>query len=124
MTFFNVTNNFNIFSVDISTDDVRSEWLKTGAPKEIQTVAEHYNIYADLFGGAYFTPYVILDIGFPQDSGLQAPVHRGNTIKPKEASKQPFVKFKSAPEDLWSLVLTGPDGHFTETDKEYVHWFV
>lgn len=25
---------------------------------------------------------------------------------------------------LWTLVLTNPDGHFTENDKEYVHWFV
>lgn len=25
---------------------------------------------------------------------------------------------------LWTLVLTNPDGHFTDDNKEYLHWMV
>ncbi len=25
---------------------------------------------------------------------------------------------------LWTLVLTNPDGHFTEENAEYLHWMV
>lgn len=34
------------------------------------------------------------------------------------------LNFQPDGDTLWTLVLTNPDGHFTENDKEYVHWFV
>lgn len=34
------------------------------------------------------------------------------------------VNSQSDGDTLWTLVLTNPDGHFTDNEKEYVHWFV
>ena len=51
----------------------------------------------------------------------------GNIIKPKEATKVPHVEFSSSehdPDSLWTLVLTNPDGHFTDESSEYLHWMV
>ena len=51
----------------------------------------------------------------------------GNIIKPKEARYAPFVNFSDAANDddaLYTLVLSNPDGHFTEENCEYLHWMV
>ena len=52
------------------------------------------------------------------------PVFRGNVIKPKEATTVPHVYFESDSDSLWTLVMTNPDGHFTEDGAEYLHWMV
>lgn len=86
--------------------------------------AEHYGVFQDLFGDAYFTPYVHLDVAYKLSDNKLAPVYRGNTLKPRETSSAPVVEFESKPDELWTLVLTNPDGHLSEENKEYVHWFV
>ena len=48
----------------------------------------------------------------------------GNVIKPKEAETTPNIHYESDPESLWTLILTNPDGHFTEENSEYLHWMV
>lgn len=54
----------------------------------------------------------------------------GNIIKPKEATSCPKVSFKvpkmfeSDPNTLWTLVMTNPDGHFTDENSEYLHWMI
>lgn len=62
-----------------------------------------------------------------------APVYYGNTLKPTHAKNPPEVTFDAKkklvanqPEGdtLWTLMLTNPDGHFDENDKEILHWFV
>lgn len=60
-------------------------------------------------------------------------MYTGNIIKPSEASKQPSIKFNpkfsviddgKKENNLYTLVLTNPDGHLEEKGKEYVHWIV
>ena len=53
-----------------------------------------------------------------------APVCRGNIIKPCEATTPPEVSWSSQDGELWSLVMTGLDGHMTEEGQEYLHWMV
>ena len=53
----------------------------------------------------------------------------GNIVKPKEATTCPKVTFESPqiesePTPLWTLVMTNPDGHFTDENSEYLHWMV
>lgn len=111
-------------TLTVPLDEVRKEWLKSEAPNHIKHAAEHYGIFKDLFGYAEFTPIVDMDIVYPQSDGKLAPVHRGNVVKPHEAASAPTVTFSSEPSQLWTLVLTNPDGHLTEDNKEYVHWLV
>lgn len=113
-----------LFLVNLELEDVKEEWLRTEAPHHIQMAAEHYGVYKDLFGDGYFTPYVALDVAFKQSDGKLAPVYRGNVVKPSESASAPNIDFPSKPDELWTLVLTNPDGHLTEENKEYVHWFV
>ncbi|KAL0279981.1 UNVERIFIED_CONTAM: hypothetical protein PYX00_001415 [Menopon gallinae] len=108
----------------VDLEQVAVEWFKDDGPLDIYKVADHYGIYSDLFGYAYFVPQVHLEIGFPLPDGNEAPVHRGNVVKPAEALVKPNVRYASKDSTLWTLVLTNPDGHFTEENKEYVHWFV
>lgn len=35
-----------------------------------------------------------------------------------------FISNQADGNTLWTLILTNPDGHFIENDKEYLHWFV
>ena len=63
------------------------------------------------------------------------PFLAGNIIKPCESSTVPSVGFdlparlfegsdESPGQSLWTLVMTNPDGHFVQEDKEYLHWMV
>ncbi len=69
---------------EISLDDVRCEWLRTSGPFHMKTLAEHFNIYDDLFGEAYFVPRVPLTIKYEDADGVQTAVYSGNQIKPVE----------------------------------------
>ena len=41
-----------------------------------------------------------------------------------QAALPPIVSYEADPSSLWTLVLTNPDGHLSENDAEYVHWFM
>lgn len=111
-------------NLTISEDKVKEEWLKSGGLYAIKTIAEHYSVYQDLFGDAYFIPNTLLNISFDQGNGNKCPIHRGNVVKPCEAKSAPEINFSSDPDSMWTLLLTNPDGHFTDQEAEYVHWFV
>lgn len=68
----------------ISLEEIRKEWLKTSAHFQIRSIAEHYNIFEDLFGEAFFLPRIPLSIKYQQPDGSNLPVYCGNQIKPKE----------------------------------------
>ncbi|XP_019871903.2 39S ribosomal protein L38, mitochondrial [Aethina tumida] len=110
-------------SLLIDLDAVKQEWLNSSAPHHIKESADHYGVFEHLYGDAYFYPRVPLGVYYTHND-LQHPVYYGNVIKPQEASSKPEIKYESDDKTLWTLVLTNPDGHFTEQDKEYVHWFV
>ena len=56
---------------------------------------------------------------------IPIPFSRGNVIKPKEATTEPYVHYECPENDsLWTLLLTNPDGHFTDNSSEYLHWMV
>ncbi|XP_018576747.1 39S ribosomal protein L38, mitochondrial [Anoplophora glabripennis] len=107
----------------IDLDEVKQEWNKTAGPYHIKQIADHYGIFEHLFGDAYFYPRVPLNIAYDVEGG-KLPVYFGNTVKPSEAKSKPEVIFDSDDNTLWTLVLTNPDGHFTDPESEYVHWFV
>lgn len=107
----------------IDLDAVKQEWLNSSASHHIKESADHYGVFEHLYGDAYFYPRVPLGVYYTHNE-LQHPVYYGNVIKPQEASSKPEIKYESDDKTLWTLVLTNPDGHFTEQDKEYVHWFV
>lgn len=105
---------------------LKNDWWLTNAPSNIRTIADHYGIYNDLFGDAYFYPTIPLDIQYDfGDDEKVAVVHRGNLLKPSEAKNEPIVKWNSPnKDDLWCLLLTTPDGNFTDRELEYCHWFM
>uniref|UniRef100_A0A1Q3F4M4 Large ribosomal subunit protein mL38 n=1 Tax=Culex tarsalis TaxID=7177 RepID=A0A1Q3F4M4_CULTA len=122
-------------TLTVDPELVRSDWLKTSGPFHVQRLAEHYGVFEHLFGAAYFVPRVNLKVAFPNGEAA-SPVYYGNVIKPSEATQEPTVQFdpnfdfkrqqseQVGGESWWTLVLTNPDGHFSESDKEYCHWFV
>ncbi|XP_045477739.1 39S ribosomal protein L38, mitochondrial [Harmonia axyridis] len=107
----------------IDLDEAYKEWSVTIAPQHLKRIADHYGIFEHLYGYAYFYPKVALDVTFSSDDVLY-PVYFGNTIKPEDAKKKPIVKYSCEKDTLWTLLLTNLDGHFTDNDKEYVHWFI
>ncbi|KAK3918825.1 39S ribosomal protein L38, mitochondrial [Frankliniella fusca] len=111
--------------LDVPLETIEKGWMESGtASQQIKTIADHYGIFEHLFGYAYFFPRVMLDIGFEQKDESIVPVFRGNIVKPKEAVNAPVVNFESDKGSLWTLLLTNPDGHLTEENAEYVHWFI
>lgn len=107
----------------ISLDETKQEWLKTAGQHQIKEVADHYGVYQHLFGDAYFIPRIPLTILYDIDDAY-LPVYYGNVIKPSQATNKPKVSFESSDDTLWTLILTNPDGHFTDQESEYVHWFM
>ncbi|XP_039286092.1 39S ribosomal protein L38, mitochondrial [Nilaparvata lugens] len=103
--------------------DVSVEWQRTIGPFHLKNVAEHYGIFNDLFGDAYFYPQVPLDISFRHGDDL-IPVFRGNDVKPSQATQAPEVNYEADADTLWTLILTNPDGHLSKENSEYVHWFI
>lgn len=120
-------------TLTINPEQVKIDWLKTSGPFHVRRIAEHYGVYEHLFGAAYFVPRVNLNISYRNEDTAH-PVFYGNILKPFEAKQQPEVSFdpnfdfKSSgnvePLSWWTLVLTNPDGHFTNNNAEYCHWFV
>ncbi|KAF5279083.1 hypothetical protein FQA39_LY05761 [Lamprigera yunnana] len=107
----------------LDLEEVRNEWVKTSGPNCIRGVADHYGVFQDLFGDAFFFPRVPLNVLYSV-SDHQLPVCYGNIIKPNKALEVPEVNYEADEESLWTLILTNPDGHFTETESEYIHWFI
>lgn len=112
-----------MFVVQIDLKKAKNTYLEQDGPDHIKTIADHYGVFEHLFGDAYFIPRVPLDI-FYQTEEFKMPVYYGNTIKPKEADSKPEIRYQADDNTLWTLILTNPDGHLTENDAEYVHWFV
>ncbi|EEZ99758.1 large ribosomal subunit protein mL38 [Tribolium castaneum] len=107
----------------IDLEEANNVWLKTSGLYHVKAIADHYGVFEHLFGDAYFLPVVSLKLYFNKDN-VQHPVYYGNVIKPADASNKPEVHYESDDKTLWTLIMTNPDGHFTQQDKEYVHWFV
>jgi len=126
----------NLLEVDVA--EVKREQVACGALfDEIVAAADLYGVFEDLYGpDLMFRPCVDLEVAFDLDDGEHVlPVHRGNVVKPFEAKSAPEVSFQAPPavakkegeegdENLWTLVLSNPDGHFYEDEAEYLHWMV
>ena len=78
-----VTSMVDLFiTVKVPLDGVEHAWKSELGPHHIRTVAEHYGIYKDLFGLAYFYPTTDMEITFPLDDESVIPVCRGNVLEP------------------------------------------
>ncbi|KAJ8937134.1 hypothetical protein NQ318_019396 [Aromia moschata] len=100
----------------INLEDTKREWLTTAGPYHIKQIADHYGVFQHLFGDAYFYPRVPISITYDNEDG-KLPVYFGNIVKPSEAATKPEVTYESDENTLWSLILTNPDGHFTNSEK-------
>lgn len=122
-------------TLTVDSEAVRQEWLKSRGPFHIQRIADHYGVFEHLYGAAYFVPRVELKVAF-NNGETSSPVYYGNVIKPSEATEEPTVEFDHSfnykaektsgktETTWWSVVLSNPDGHLSEDDKEYCHWFI
>ncbi|XP_058793180.1 large ribosomal subunit protein mL38 [Phymastichus coffea] len=113
----------NQLSIDM--DKIREVWLLTDAPYDIHRVAKHYGIFDDLYEDAYFYPVIPLTIDY--DFGheeLLARVYTGNLIKSFEAEKAPNVSYEADSNSFYTLLLTTPDGNYSNPEFEYCHWFI
>lgn len=112
-------------TLKVDLEAVKREAILTGSIFDATfEAAEYYGIFDDIFHSAVFTPSLFLNVKFDYDENLVTPVYQGNIVKPREAEKAPQVSFESDPESLWTLILTNPDGHFTDENSEYLHWMV
>lgn len=122
------------FSLEIDLNEVKRESSKLSGQHQLRSIAEHYGIFEDLFGAAFFIPRVPLDITFEVSDSISHPVYNGNIIKPFDAVSEPKVAFntendlitgeKTKGDSYWTLILTNPDGHLSGENKEYAHWFI
>ncbi|ESO03627.1 hypothetical protein HELRODRAFT_80148, partial [Helobdella robusta] len=104
--------------------EVKCDWLEELGPQHIRTIADHYNIYKDLFDGNYFYPTKELKVHYDYDDEYVTPVYWGNFVLPNEANKEPQVTFSSRPDELWAVLMTNPDENLTNQNQEYIHWLV
>lgn len=113
------------FTVPLNLEEVRKIWLETTSPYNIRRIADHYSIFQDLFGNAFFFPIVPLEINYSTDNNdTLAKVYTGNVLKPAEARRLPNVTYKAQDDTLWTLVMSTPDGNLENSNNEYCHWFL
>lgn len=110
--------------LQVDLKEIKKIWLMTDAPFHIHRIANHYGVYKDLYGDAYFMPTVPLNVSYDLHNDEEVRVYTGNVIKPNEASKVPNINYDTDEESLWTLIMTTPDGNLTSADNEYCHWFV
>lgn len=110
--------------MEVNLEEVRKDWLETDGPFHIRKIADHYSVYEHLFGDAYFIPRTNLKVFYELPNNDLCPVYYGNIIKPSTTTKIPIIEYDANKEDLYTVLLTNPDGHFSEKDKEYVHLFM
>lgn len=73
-----------VFAVKIPLDEVQKDWWLESAAQKVPTLAEHYGLFNDLFGGNYFVPVVNMNISYDYDDQSVTPVYYGNKIPPAE----------------------------------------
>lgn len=120
----------------VPLEEVEKEWLLEKGSDAIVTVAHHYNIFKDLFSSPhFFDPVVQLDLFYPESEAEEgedgavfvSPVYFGNTLPAVLAADPPNLRFEApefARKAYWTLVMTSPDEHLEESEKEYLHWMV
>ncbi|XP_025116001.1 39S ribosomal protein L38, mitochondrial-like [Pomacea canaliculata] len=108
----------------LDLETVKEKWQNEKGPSHLRTIAEHYGIFDDLFGSAFFYNTNPLTVCYDYDEEFVTPVYYGNKIPPAEAAVHPFIDYKSDAETLWTLIMSCPDGNLQHNDKECLHWFV
>ncbi|XP_034175192.1 mitochondrial ribosomal protein L38 [Osmia lignaria lignaria] len=108
----------------VNLETVKEVWWEASSPFHIRTIADHYGIFQDTFGDAYFFPVVPLEIAYKVEEDAFAKVYTGNVIKPAEASKPPAIAYKAESDSLWTLIMSTPDGNMQNSSNEYCHWFL
>ena len=68
----------------LEVNEVKQKWLNELGPAHIRSITDHYNIYSDLFGTAFFYNTTPLSICYDYDEEFVTPVYYGNTIPPSE----------------------------------------
>ncbi|XP_061166666.1 large ribosomal subunit protein mL38-like [Saccostrea echinata] len=108
----------------IDLDKVDEESWNTNKQEQLHRLTEHYGIFRDLFGGAYFYPHVNLDVSYDIPDDYELPVYHGNRIEPSQTGRPPNVYYEAEPDTLWTLLMTAPDSHLQDNNTEYLHWLV
>ncbi|XP_076470010.1 large ribosomal subunit protein mL38-like [Babylonia areolata] len=103
---------------------VQDGWVKEQGPHHVRNIAEHFGLYDHLFASAFFYNTVPMAVCYDYDEAFVTPVCYGNKILPSEAAMAPFVSYESDEDTLWTLVMTSPDGHLQDNDRECLHWMV
>ncbi|XP_043496530.1 39S ribosomal protein L38, mitochondrial [Polistes fuscatus] len=112
-------------AINIDLEKAREIWWETNGPEHTYRIAEHYGVYQHLYKDAFFYPVIQLQVDY--DLGIDdvlARVYTGNVIKPSEAKNQPTINYIASSDTLWTLLMTTPDGNFTDPSNEYCHWFI
>ena len=79
-----------MFAVVIDPLDVQDEYcLETGFAN-LLAMADHYGIYKDLYGDAYFYPQMRLGINYDIDEEYTNPVFNGNILEASEVIQENF----------------------------------
>ena len=74
-------------SVKVELKDVKEKWLREQGPYHIRSITEHYGIYSDLFGTAFFYNTTPMAVCYDYDEEFVTPVYYGNKIPPSEVRR-------------------------------------
>lgn len=124
----------------VPLESVQNEWEQYEGPKHLQTVGNHFHIFKDVFGGE-FRPRTFFKVRHGSHQVL-----RGNILNAAEVTRTllppalhlnlPFGLLKQtlqppdvtlpSPErdELWTLVLSNPDGNLRNYHTELLHWMM
>ncbi|KAH3772951.1 hypothetical protein DPMN_174298, partial [Dreissena polymorpha] len=104
----------------------QAEGFQGVGQRRIHRLADHYGLFRDLFGEAYFYPSLDLRVGYVDgaDPEFIQPVYHGNQLPPAETQSAPEVVYKGDADKFYTLCMVAPDSHLEQNNKEYLHWMV
>jgi hypothetical protein len=72
-----------LFEVTVPIEEINKRAKIYSSFQTVQKVADHYNVYKDLFGQAFFTPSVDLKVEYAAEKESKSLVYYGNKIPPR-----------------------------------------
>lgn len=93
-----------LFAVEVPIEAVSEQDFEGSGQERIHALANHFGIFRDLFGDAFFYPKIKLKVGYTvkEEENMINPVFHGNKLLPEEVCSPDIILLHMALSILFS----------------------
>ncbi|XP_011410353.2 PREDICTED: 39S ribosomal protein L38, mitochondrial-like [Amphimedon queenslandica] len=100
---------------------VKEDWKEEHGLVHLQRTGHHFNIFSDVYK-QMFHPLGFMGVAYETNQ-----IRHGNIVHPEKTLNEPVVSLPSSSVErngYWTLVMSNPDGHLTDSNFELLHWMI